>query len=277
MKVSEVLNDLLDEQASLDETVASLEDGDWDLPTASPCWSITEQIGHLAYFDAAASVAIRDPESFKESAGRLTAAAQSGGSAVDDFTLGGFRVMTPARRLEHWRHCRSVLAEAATILGERDRVVWYGPPMGAKSFLSARLMEAWAHGSDVRRAAGVEPAPTARLRHVAQLGCITRRWSYLNRGLTPPEGDVRVELLAPDGAVWCWGEAAAADGDTVTGPALDFCLVVTQRRNLSDTDLVVTGRRAREWMSIAQAFAGPPTDGPAAGRETGAAASRGGS
>ena len=42
------------------------------------------------------------------------------------------------------------------------------------------------------------------------------------------------------------------------GSALDFCLVVTQRRNVADTALVIEGPEAAEWMSIAQAFAGPP-------------------
>jgi hypothetical protein len=42
----------------------------------------------------------------------------------------------------------------------------------------------------------------------------------------------------------------------VTGPALDFCLAVTQRRHLDDVSLVVDGPVATEWMAFAQAFAG---------------------
>jgi hypothetical protein len=59
--------------------------------------------------------------------------------------------------------------------------------------------------------------------------------------------------------VWEWGDGGGeggGGGETVSGPALDFCLVVTQRRNLADTRLVVVGEAAAEWMSIAQAFAG---------------------
>jgi len=37
--------------------------------------------------------------------------------------------------------------------------------------------------------------------------------------------------------------------------------VVTQRRHIDATALVVTGSDAIEWMSIAQAFAGPPGSG----------------
>jgi hypothetical protein len=52
----------------------------------------------------------------------------------------------------------------------------------------------------------------------------------------------------------------------VRGPAADFCLVVTQRRHLDDTDLVCVGPVASEWMGIAQAFAGPPGPGRRAGQ-----------
>ena len=47
----------------------------------------------------------------------------------------------------------------------------------------------------------------------------------------------------------------------ITGPAEDFCLVVVQRRHVADTDLVINGETAQQWMSIAQACAGPPSDG----------------
>jgi uncharacterized protein (TIGR03084 family) len=72
---------------------------------------------------------------------------------------------------------------------------------------------------------------------------------------------VRVELTGPAGARWCFGPDDAAD--VVTGPALDFCLVVTQRRHVDDTAVRVAGDVARDWLEKAQAFAGPPTDGPA--------------
>jgi uncharacterized protein (TIGR03084 family) len=118
-------------------------------------------------------------------------------------------------------------------------------------------METWAHGQDVADALGVERAPTARLRHVADIGVRTRKHAYANRGLPAPDGDVRVELVAPDGSTWSWGDS---DLDVVRGDALDFCLVTTQRRNPADTNLDVQGPLATEWIAIAQAFAGSPTD-----------------
>src|ERR1700721_387060 len=55
----------------------------------------------------------------------------------------------------------------------------------------------------------------------------------------------------------------------VQGNALDFCRVVTQRRHPDDTGLVVTGPDAQQWISIAQAFAGPAGPGRARARHTG--------
>ena len=97
--------------------------------------------------------------------------------------------------------------------------------------------------------------------HVAQLGVITRSWSYRNRGETAPDVEIAVELTGPDGAVHRWGPEHAAH--RVTGDLEDFCLVVTQRRHLDDTALRVTDGPAREWLLIAQVFAGGPTSGPA--------------
>lgn len=259
--------DLSAEQEALDAVVAVLAEDQWRLLTPSPGWTIADQIGHLTYFDGAATVAIEDPAAFAASRDQLVHATLDGAGAAEDLTLGVYRAMTAPALLEAWRANRRRLAAAAATLAEGARVEWYGPSMSAKSFLTARLMETWAHGQDVVDAATEAGAaasrePTDRLRHIAQLGVITRGWSYVNRGMEVPEGDVRVELQAPSGETWAWGPEGA--DDVVRGPAEDFCLVVTQRRHPHDTRLEVLGDLARDWLLHAQAFAGAPTDGPAA-------------
>ena len=47
----------------------------------------------------------------------------------------------------------------------------------------------------------------------------------------------------------------------VAGSAYEFCLLVTQRIHRDDTDLVAEGDDAEKWLTIAQAFAGPPGEG----------------
>jgi uncharacterized protein (TIGR03084 family) len=251
--------DLTAEQEALDTIVGDLAAEAWEAPTPSPGWSVRDQIGHLTYFDGAASLAITQPDAFTASVSDLVAAMSAGG--LDDLTL--HRNLDPVALLEAWRSNRSRLAEAASTLERDQRVPWYGPSMSARSFLTARLMETWAHGQDVVDALGAERPATARLRHIAQLGVITRGWSYANRGLEVPPEPVRVELSAPAGDTWTWGPEGVPE--LVRGPALDFCLAVTQRRHVDDTHLEVVGDRARDWMLKAQAFAGPPTDRPARG------------
>ena len=139
------------------------------------------------------------------------------------------------------------------------KLPWYGPPMSPASFATARLMEYWAHGQDVVDGLGRQRPGSDRLRHICHLGYRTRGFAYVNRGLAPPAEEVCVRLTAPSGQTWEYGDAAAAS--SVTGSALDFCLLVTQRRHRDDTDLIASGDAAHEWLSLAQAFAGPPGPG----------------
>jgi uncharacterized protein (TIGR03084 family) len=247
-----LLADLADEQAALDAVVAALPPAAWERLTAAPGWAVRHQVSHLAYFDEQAALARVDPAAYE--AGRDAALADL--TSFD--TAGPYVAEPPAELLARWRAARAALLEAFTEADPDERLPWYGPPMGARSFLTARLMEAWAHGVDVTDALGVAPSATERLRTIAHLGVMTRSWSYRVRGLEPPAGDVRVSLAAPGGGdAWTWGDPAAAD--RVEGPAVDFCLVVTQRRALADTALVATGAAATGWLSVAQAFAGGPT------------------
>ena len=88
---------------------------------------------------------------------------------------------------------------------------------------------------------------------MAHLGVRARPFSYAIHGIPLPTVDVAVRLTGPDGDQWSWGESS---DDTISGSALDFCLVVTQRRHLADTRLSVVGDAAAEWIAIAQTFAG---------------------
>jgi len=120
-------------------------------------------------------------------------------------------------------------------------------------------METWAHGQDVADALAVVREPTGRLRHVAHLGVSTIGWSFRLHGLEPPSSPLHVSLEAPDGSTWTWGPADAVD--RVSAPALDFCLLVTQRRHRADLDVTTSGPVAAQYVELAQVFAGPPGNG----------------
>ena len=252
--------DLRDEQLALDAIVVEMTNEQWSNATASPGWSVADQIGHLAYFDRTAATAITDPVAFALNVEELHRSSARNLEAADQLTLGWFRNLGSSEQLASWRANRELLADACATLGETDRVIWYGPSMSAKSFLTARLMEVWAHGRDIAQAVEAKPVATDRLRHIAQLGCITRGWSYTVRGEPTPSAEICVMLQSPSHETWTWGPTDAPD--VVTGSAEEFCLVVTQRIHVDDTGLQF-GDAGREWLVHAQAFAGRSTQGPA--------------
>lgn len=251
--LGEVVTDLAAEYAELDGIVSAVDDAGWELPTPAAGWTVGDQVGHLAFSDARAREALADPGGFEASRG-------------DDVDRAISRSVESSRSLRRdavltrWRDERSAVLALLASADPARRVPWYGPPMGVVSFATARLMETWAHGQDVADALGVTRVPTARLRHIAHLGVRARPFSYLVRGIAAPSAPVSVSLTGPWGESWTW-DTEGGPVDQVHGPALDFCLVVTQRRHVADTDLEVKGPRAREWLVIAQAFAGPPGPG----------------
>ncbi|MEO5899771.1 MAG: TIGR03084 family metal-binding protein [Ilumatobacteraceae bacterium] len=247
-----ICDDLAAEHADLDRIVAALADAEWDTPTPSPGWAVRDQISHLWYFDQRAVMALTDTDAFAADAQRLMS---SGGT---DLSVVPGRAVSPAALLASWRADRDGLLTLARTVDPKSRVPWYGPAMAARSFITARLMETWAHGQDIVDAVGASRTPTDRLRHVAHIGVRARPFSYMINERVVPDDEVYVGLDAPSGELWEWNSSAT---NRVTGPALDFCLAVTQRRHLADTALVVEGPAAAEWMSFAQAFAGAPGGG----------------
>jgi uncharacterized protein (TIGR03084 family) len=250
---STLLDDLVAEEADLDAIVAPLDEGGWATPTPAEGWDVRDSIAHLATSEDLAASAATDPAAFEAQLEALMADL----ARAHDALVGRGRSMPGAAVLTWWRDSRATTIDGLRAHESKDRLPWIAMPMSAMSFASARLMETWAHGQDVVDGLGITRAPTKRLRHVADIGVRTRHYAYIARGMEMPEGDVRVELAAPDGSSWQWGDSTT---DTVRGSALDFCLVVTQRRNPGDVALEVSGPHAREWIDIAQAFAGAATD-----------------
>ena len=251
----EICEDLAAEHEDLDRIVAPLDDAGLDTPTPAEGWSVRDQISHLAYFDGTARAAVIDPEAFAQEVAAMQAGERD--LIADHLAIG--RDADAEQLMAWWRRRRAELLDALLPLDPGTRLPWYGPPMAAKSFATARLMETWAHGQDVADALGVTRTPTDRIRHVAHIGVRARPFAYFTNEREMPAADVRVDLTGPSGDRWTWGPEDAADA--VRGPALDFCLVVTQRRHPADVDLEVVGPAAAEWIAIAQAFAGGPGTG----------------
>jgi uncharacterized protein (TIGR03084 family) len=250
--ITNLLEDLRVESEELDGIVAPLPDDAWRRETPAPGWTVAHQIAHLAWTDRVALLAITDAVSF---AAELT---QASAGLLDQAAVEG-AALPPADLLSRWRKGRDELSAALAAVPEGEKLQWFGPPMSAASMTTARIMETWAHGQDVADCLGVQRVPTARLKHVAHIGVRTLGFAFALHGLAVPEEQVRVELTGPDGQEWAWGPPHAEN--RVSGPAVDFCLLVTQRRNRRDLALNVCGEVAERWLPIAQAFAGPPGAG----------------
>ncbi len=253
--VDEVLADLAAEGDDVERLVADLPLSDWALPTPASRWTIAHQIGHLASGDELALLAATDPVAF---GGRL-------GDLVGDFDsfadadAAQAAATPPADLLRRWRTARVSLGVTLAGLPPGQKVPWMAGPMAPATLASSRMMEVFAHGQDIADALGIRRAATGRIEHVARFGVRTRDFSYLARGLTPPEEPFRVELTAPDGQLWTWGPENASQ--VVSGPAVDFCLLVTQRRHRDDLAVTARGAEADQWLGIAQAYVGPVGQG----------------
>ncbi len=254
--------DLTAEQAALKSILAPLDDAAWSLPTPADGWDVRDQVTHLAFFDGAAARTTADPRGFAVEA---TRAAEDYDAYHDDAIAQG-RLTRPAQVLATWREHAAAFRAAAAAADPGMRVSWYVTEMGLVSLVSARLMETWAHGQDIRDTLGLPPEASDRLRHVAHLGCNALRYAFLANGRPAPADPVRVDLTLPSGAPFTFGPEDAAD--RVTGEALDFCLAATRRRHPADLRLTAEGPVAEAWLPIVQAYAGPPGPGRRAGQFT---------
>ena len=257
--LTSILEDLAAEGADLDRLVADLPAEKWATLTPAAGWTIAHQIAHLAWTDDAALASATDPARFAEI---VRAAWANPDGYVDEAAEEG------AQRpdlLARWRGGRADLVAVLAAVGTRSQARLVRPADGCGvDGHRARDGDMGARPGR-RRRPRCHPGPTARLRHVAHIGVRTRDFAYGVNQQVPPTAEFRVELAGPDGEKWTWGPENA--GQRLTGPALDFCLLVTQRRHRDDLALIAEGPDVEHWLRIAQAFAGPP----GGGREPGGA------
>jgi uncharacterized protein (TIGR03084 family) len=254
--------DFRDESEALHALLTPLSDADFTRPTQFKGWTLHDVVSHLHAWNRAADLSLTDPDGFVEFRNRLLGEMAKGRKlrAVEAEWLDD---VGPRARLAEWRALYLEMTERFAAADPKQRVAWAGPDMSVRSSITARLMETWAHGQEIYDLLGLEAPHHDRLRNVADLGVRTFGWAYVNRGRAVPAPAPSVRLATPSGDVWAWNEEETAN--RVEGPAIDFCRVVTQTRNVADTALRVTGPVATDWMTIVQCFAGPPEDPPAPG------------
>jgi uncharacterized protein (TIGR03084 family) len=256
--------DVRAEADEFDRLLAGLGDADWPRATQFKAWTVNDVVRHLHAGDLLALASATDPAAFAAMLADTQARRAAGVSRVE---IEGERVgrgLAGRHLRERWRTTLDRLCDALAGKPADARLKWAGPDMGVRMFTTARQMEVWSHAQAVYDLAGQErPAPSPRLRNIAEIGVRTFGWTFTVHGLPVPPAVPHVRLEGPGGATWEWNAANASD--RIAGDAVAFCQVVTQTRNIADTTLAVEGDVARHWMSIAQCFAGPPETPPAPG------------
>jgi enediyne biosynthesis protein E11 len=252
---TDVYSDLKTEGEILDQIVAGLDAAQWDLPTPAPGWTIKHQVAHLSSTARLASISASDPELFA----KVTVGADKDFDAAVDALLKPYLDASPQDLLARWRAERGIANEALAALPPTQMVPWVARQIPASALAAAGLMELFAHGQDIADTLGAPREYTDRIGHLTWFGTRNRDFGYLVRGLTPPADEFRFELTGPSGVKWEFGPADAKN--RITGPAVDFCMLITRRRNRADLAIEATGPEAEKWLDIAQAYRGSPGPG----------------
>jgi uncharacterized protein (TIGR03084 family) len=254
--------DFRDETRALAAVLQPLSEADFDMPTLFKGWTIDDVIGHLHLFNVAAREALAGDAQFEAFFAPIQAGLAKG-MTLRDMQYPWLNGLRGRALLDAWQAAAEQVADIYAQADPKHRVRWAGPDMSALSCITARQMETWAHGQEVFDALGQERAEQDRIRNIAHLGVATFGWTFINRGLAVPDPAPEVRLTGPSGVIWEWNTPQT--GNAVRGSAVAFAQVVTQVRNIADTDLQVQGETAKLWMEMAQCFAGPPQDPPAKG------------
>ncbi|MDC3401615.1 TIGR03084 family metal-binding protein [Alphaproteobacteria bacterium] len=255
-------DDFKAECEALYNLLSNLDDADFDRVTQFKGWTINDVLEHLHIWNWAANESMADEASFIDYIEKIMSPelADLPLKEKERQFLDGSKGMA---LLEKWRAFYLEMADRFRAVDPKMRLKWAGPDMSARSSITARLMETWAHGQEVYDVLGVERQEQDHIQNIVVLGVNTFGWTYMARKTKPPGDMPYLELTAPSGEIWKYGEPS--DTEYVKGAAADFCRIVTQVRNIADTSLEVVGPVASDWMSKAQCFAGPAEAPPAKG------------
>lgn len=247
MSMNEALRELDDEISSIDELLASLTQEQWDAPTPSELWTVKDQVCHLADTnEVAIDTMLAGPRSLNEDVKRF--------SSPEEFTQWGVdrgRGMSGPEVLEWWRATCKQMRDTFLSLDPKQRVPW-GLGMQARTLVTARLMEHWAHASDVRRAVDAPIELVPRMRSIAWLILNAIPYAFSFAQIEPPKDrTLRIELAAgPE--IWRIGPDDATD--VIRGDAVTFCLVGVQRMDGAGSGLEADGPLAEIALENLRAF-----------------------
>ena len=254
--------DFRDECHAVYQLLSTLSDKDFDEKTQFKGWTFNNVLGHLHVWNYAADVSLKDGEEWKSFSNKALEMLGQG-STMNQFEETVTKGVKGTKLLEMWREFYEEMTPRFSVADPKKRVKWMGPDMSARSSISARHMETWAHAQELYDSLGVDRVNQDRIKNIVIIGNNTFKWSYtVNKKPIPSEAPF-LKLTAPSGDIW---EFNNSDNENrIEGKAEEFCQVVTQVRNIKDVNLNLIGMISKEWMSFAQCFAGGAETPPAPG------------
>ncbi len=258
----EQANDFLEDSRQLFELTKDLSEEDFQRKTQFKDWSINDIIGHLHIFNFAANLSLKSADEFQTFFTPIATDLKKGTSLLKA-QRPWLKGLFGHSLLDAWWNEAQIVAKNFKSTKPRLRLKWVGPDMSARSSITARQMETWAHSQEIFDLLGETRVETDRIKNVVHLGVSTFGWTFTNRGLEIPSDPPFMQIRSPSGKIWEWNSPSMVS--KIEGTAVDFASVVTQTRNVVDTKLKITGSTAHKWLSFAQCFAGPPEDPPAPG------------
>jgi uncharacterized protein (TIGR03084 family) len=255
----EQATDFLAESEALNAAFDGVSGDQWETATQFKGWTLNDVLVHLHFWNQMADLSLMDEAAFQTRLAETFAGIGKNGFRA---TENGMITLRGDELRAAWQDLYRDIGARWVDLDPKQRVKWAGPDMSVRSSITARQMETWAHGQEVFDVLGLRREEQDRVKNIVVLGVNTFGWAYKVNGRDVPSVMPRLELTAPSGAVWEFGEP----GDNkINGSAVEFAQVSAQTRNVADTDLQVEGPVATEWMSIAQCFAGGAEAPPAKG------------
>jgi uncharacterized protein (TIGR03084 family) len=251
----DVVAALGDQHAELADLVRDLDDAGWQRPSRCDGWTVYDVLLHLAQTDEMAIGSVTG--TYMETLARLTEGVTSaGGATVDDGAdamVAHERGKPPAELLARWTRAADGLRAELDAADLHKRVTWVAGDVTARTLATTRLAEAWIHTGDIAAGLGVDLKPTDRLWHIARLAWRTLPYAFGRAG-RELGGPVAFDLRGPGGDAWRFEHEAPAS-TTVTGDAVDLCLVAARRVDARETGLQAEGPDGDDVLDLVRTYA----------------------
>lgn len=254
--MDDILAALAGQVDELDGLVRDLDEAGFALPSRCPDWSISDVLVHLAQTNEMTVASAEGRFTEEAAAFGNRAGSVPPGSDIDD--LAGLAVAADRGRsgkevYDRWRASSTAQAAALGACEAGTRVRFVAGELTVITLATTRLAETWIHTGDVAHGLGRETAPGPHLRPIARLAWRTLPYAFTRAGKTM-SGPVALRLTAPDGSIWDFASDEPA-ATTITGPALDFCLIAARRMSPSETSLTTTGPDGATVLDLVRTWA----------------------